>query len=144
MLTRLVLLVVPLSLFVARHVAAVDPEVELREDVLAPALRSVVQRSCSRKGIPCCLAVPDGWVSGGFMKRLRGLPVRWNDVDPLLGVCSGNLVVVQTLEWVKATDARVGITVGTEFAGDKCTVSLKRRSGQWTVSRTACEFYSVM
>jgi hypothetical protein len=141
---RLLSLVVLLPLLGAWQVGGEDPEVKLREEVLAQALRSVVVRSCPAEGIPCCLAVPDGWVSSTFMKRLRGLPVRTNKVDPLLGECSGTLVSVRALEWVKTSGARVGIIVGMDSVGDRCSVSLERRDGHWTVAKTQCQFYSIM
>jgi hypothetical protein len=137
---RLPLLVLVAPLLPGSWASAAEPEVEMREQVLAQALRSVVTRSCSPDGIPCCLAVPDGWVSESFMNRLSGLPVRKNEADPLLGECPGNLVSVRQLEWVTEDSARVQITVGTELAGDRCTVSVERRSGAWTASKTECEF----
>jgi hypothetical protein len=121
-----------------------DPDVVVREQVIAASLRKVVPGFCASEGVPCCLSLPQGWVSEGFLTQLRGLAIRMDGTDPLLGECAGRRVSVRKLDWTGAQAARVQIVSGTYAAGESCDVFLSRRSGSWAVLKSVCEFYSIL
>ena len=135
---------IALTLLCSRTPSAGESDLKQREQVIAQSLRRIVPRLCSAGGIPCCLSVPEAWVSADFMRLLRDLSIRRNEADPLLGECRGNLITVRRLEWVKTTQARVEIVAGVELVGEVCKVGLTRRSQGWTVDKSDCEFYSAM
>jgi hypothetical protein len=121
-----------------------DSDVATRERVIAASLRKVVPSECPSSAMPCCLAIPEGWVSNDFMTRLRGLALRMDGVDPLVGECAGKPVSVQSLEWTGAVGARVDIVFGTGGMREACTVFLSRGSRTWTVVKSVCERYSIL
>jgi hypothetical protein len=123
--------------------SSADRDVATRERVIAASLRRVVPNACP-SAIPCCLSIPEGWVSKDFMTRLRGLALRMDGADPLLGECAGRRASVRSLDWTGPEGARVEIVFGGYSSGETCTVSLSRASGTWAVVKSVCEFYSIL